>query len=101
MLTEEHSTILGGSKNTVNGAYSTILGGSGNAIAAAYSYAAVFGNGISAQASNTFHVECMNAVGTPGPGGVFPPGTMYWDTIANVMAAPSSGPGACCVLVIA
>jgi hypothetical protein len=69
----------GGRANTISNAYSSILGGSGNTVTHAYS--AAFGNGVSSLANNTFHVECLNAVNTPGPY-AFPPalpgGTVYW-----------------------
>ena len=60
-------------------AYLAIIGGLGNTIGAAYQYAGVFGCNISAVASCTFHVHCVNACSTPiYPGaGSFPPGTVF------------------------
>jgi hypothetical protein len=80
------SFIGGGRANTVNGTYSSILGGSGNTVGAAYSYAGIFGQNLNAVSSNTFHVECLNAVNTPGPGCPFgaPPGTIFWDNVVGM-----------------
>jgi len=59
-----YSSVLGGTFNTVSGDYSSILGGSGNSDGG-FNYAGVFGQGVTAVAPNTFHVECLNAVNTP------------------------------------
>jgi hypothetical protein len=59
------SSILGGFNNYVASDYSVILGGSGNKIPAGLPYSGVFGQNVSALASNMFHVECLNACGTP------------------------------------
>jgi hypothetical protein len=69
-----------GQGNTVCGNYSAILGGSGNTVSGAYTYAAVFGHGITAVASNTLHVSCLNAAGTPTSGSILPAGTIYYST---------------------
>jgi len=83
------SSVVGGANNLVAGAYSAILGGSGNTVSAAYEYAGIFGCNITTQISNALHLEnlwlnptayCHN----PGVAiGVFPPGTVYVDTLAN------------------
>ena len=73
-----YSSILCGGCNTVCAVYSSILGGSGNSVAAAYPYSGIFGQNVAAQASNTFHVECLNAINTPCyTGTAFPPGTIF------------------------
>jgi hypothetical protein len=53
-------------------------GYAGNSIRAAYTYAAVFGAGIAAVASDTLHVSCLNAINTPlSPIGA-PSGTIFY-----------------------
>ena len=55
-----------------------------------FNYAGVFGQGIIAQAANTFHVECLDAVNTPSVySEAWPIGTIF------MSATP---PGATCVL---
>jgi hypothetical protein len=72
------SVIAGGRCNTVSGTYSAILGGFGNNDAG-FNAAGIFGQNVTAVASNTFHVECLNAVNTPPvTGGPFPSGTYAW-----------------------
>ena len=94
-----HGFIGGGAYNTIaaGATYSSILGGSGNTIGAGYQWAGVFGQNVAAQASNTFHVECLNAINTPpGPPGFgTPPGTMYYQT--GVLPGPLA---ACKVLML-
>jgi len=72
-----YSSVLGGMSNSASGAYSSILGGSGNSDGG-FNYAGVFGQGITAVAPNTFHVECLNAINTPIYTGLgYLPGTIF------------------------
>jgi hypothetical protein len=70
------SVIAGGRCNTVSGTYSAILGGFGNNDAG-FNAAGIFGQNVTAVASNTFHVECLNAVNTPLPSAGHPSGTIF------------------------
>jgi hypothetical protein len=70
----------GGRANTISNAYSSILGGSGNTVS--HSHAAAFGSGVSSVATNTFHVECLNACATPLLGFALP-----W-TLSYLIATP-------------
>lgn len=75
----QHSLIAGGLGNTINAHCAAILGGSNNTVN--HDHAAVFGNGLTTSASNTLHVECINAINTPlafVP--ALPPGTIFADT---------------------
>ena len=65
LVDTHYAGVFSGCNNTVSGRYSSILGGACNTVSAAYSYAGVFGCNVSAVASNTFHVECLNACATP------------------------------------
>lgn len=57
--------------------YAAILGVQNNVVN--HDWAAVFGNAITSVATNTLHVECLNAVNTPiGTAGPFPPGTIFY-----------------------
>ena len=58
-----------------------VIGGSGNTVN--HDYAGIFGNGLTSAASNTFHINCLNAINTPNaPLGVgVPLGTIYWDAV--------------------
>ncbi len=81
--TGQFSFIANGQGNTAAGTHSSILGGTGNTIGAGFSYAAVFGNGVTAVASNTMHIECLNMNAlyrgtTPPTGAAF--GTVWVDT---------------------
>jgi hypothetical protein len=71
------STIVGGRNNTVSAAYSSILGGRNNVVQPTHTDSAVFGNGIISQAPDTFHVSCLNAVGTPLPAATLPAGSIF------------------------
>ena len=71
------SAVFGGFCNTVNAPHSTIIGGSYNTVLAAHSYASVFGNTLTSASADTFHVSCLNAINTPGPGG-WPLGTIFF-----------------------
>ena len=86
---QSNSFIAGGAYNTISSPYSSILGGSGNTIGVGFQYAGVFGQNVNAVASNTFHVECLNAVNTPisTVASSFPIGTIF------VCNAPYSGTG--------
>jgi hypothetical protein len=80
------SFIANGSNNSVTGNYSAILGGSGNSDGG-YSYAAVFGQGITAVANNTFHVQCLNVINAP-LFGAWPSGTLaYVNATPGMIAA--------------
>ena len=75
----QHSFIAGGLGNTINAHCAAILGGSNNTVN--HDHAAVFGNGLTTAASNTLHVECINAVNTPiGFFAGLPVGTIFADT---------------------
>ena len=82
-----HTGILGGINNCIAGSCSAILGGSGN-FDNGLNYAGIFGfniNNPAAMAANTFHVNCLNACDTPGPGGTYPSGSIYWNYIGNIL----------------
>ena len=81
------SAILGGNNNTVSSAYSAILGGSGNTIGATFPYAGVFGCNINAVASNTFHVNCLNACDTPACAAGLPHGTYSYYAVTGAFPA--------------
>ena len=70
-----YSSIVGGSNNTASRYYS-VIGGSGNNDAGFT--ATIFGQGITAVANNTLHVNCLNAAGTPGAIGGLPVGTVFY-----------------------
>jgi len=81
----DFSSILNGQTNTINAnsPFSAILGGNNNVIPAGCSNAGIFGQGITAVASDTFHVNCLNANSIPGPyAGItfLPTGTVYYGT---------------------
>ena len=86
-----HSSIFSGNGNTVAGSCSSILGGSGNSDGG-FNYVGIFGQGITANAGNTFFVEGLNACSIPhiigGVGAL--PGQIYWD----VPPAPDANPKA-------
>jgi hypothetical protein len=82
--------------NTVSGSYSSVLGGSGNTVSAAYSYAGVFGQNVSAVASNTFHVECLNACATPLYNPIYPIGTLSYFPAPGGLGFPA---GSCIVMI--
>jgi len=63
--------------NTVSANYSSMVGGCGNSDAG-FNFAGVFGQGITAVANNTLHVNCLNAAGTPGAIGGLPVGTVFY-----------------------
>jgi len=89
----QHSFIGGGISNVINASCGAILGGQNNTVN--HAYAAVFGNGISSAAADTFHVSCLNAVNTPNSGlGPFPAGTISYTP------TPILPPGAVGFLVI-
>ena len=77
-LAKIHSFIGSGCNNIVEGSFSSVLTGC-RSCDNGFDYAGVFGCAVVAQAANTFHVECLNAVNTPtyvaGPG--FPSGTIF------------------------
>lgn len=78
--------IGGGNGNTVNAPCAAILGGQGNTVN--HAYAGVFGNGVTSQAPDTFHVSCLNAVNTPNVAiGPFAPGTVFWKAGNTLTAA--------------
>ena len=88
------SVIAGGTNNVVSGSCSAVLGGSGNSVT--HSYAAVFGNALASCAADTFHVSCLNAVNTPGPGGAgLPAGTIFYDNVT----IPGYGPAKLLMIV--
>jgi hypothetical protein len=77
--------------NSVSGTYSAILGGSGNSDGG-FSYAGVFGQGITAVAANTFHIECLYMKPGVYPcyygiaiSGTYPLGTVYADTCSGYL----------------
>jgi len=70
-----YSSIVGGSNNTASRYYS-VIGGSGNNDAGFT--ATIFGQGITAVANNTLHVNCLNAAATPiSTLAPFPVGTIF------------------------
>ena len=86
-ISGSYSSILGGEYNTVLGNYSAILGGSGNTVPVGCNFVGIFGNSITAVADNTFHVNCLNACGSPSGPGLLPPGTLYYIPTTACMAA--------------
>ena len=74
-----YGVIGGGFGYTISAGYSmsAILGGCGNNDCG-FNYSAVFGCNVCARATNTFHVECVNAIHTPCYTGTpFPSGTIF------------------------
>ena len=82
---EVKSFIGSGLNNTLSGNYNAILGGQGNTIGGGFDHVGIFGKNITNVCSNTFHVNCLNACDTPGPGapGGALPGTVYWNTVGS------------------
>jgi hypothetical protein len=81
------SVITGGRCNTVSGTYSAILGGFGNNDAG-FNAAGIFGQNVTAVASNSFHVECLNAVNTPClTSGGLPAGSIGFITCGTAIPA--------------
>lgn len=72
-----------------------ILGGQNNVVN--HDYAAVFGNGLSSAAADTFHVSCINAINTPSfVSGGFPAGTLQYILAPAILGFPL---GTCMVLI--
>ena len=69
------SFIAGGTNNNVFASCTAILGGANNSDGG-FPFSAVFGNGLTSVAADTFHVSCLNAVNTPLFGGAYPSGTI-------------------------
>jgi len=64
---------------------SAVLGGFNNKVN--HPFAAIFGNGLTTVAPNTFHVECLNALNTP-LGSSWPVGTIYYELGATLGYGP-------------
>jgi hypothetical protein len=75
----------GGSQKNISGSFSAILGGSGNNDGG-FAYSGIFGQGVTAVAANTFHVERIYANGIPNVGGAGPTGTFAWKA-GNLISA--------------
>jgi hypothetical protein len=72
-----YSSIAGGGGNDVSGLYSSVLGGACNIVPSTHNFAGIFGCNVTAVASCTFHVNCLNACSTP-PTGSYPIGTIFY-----------------------
>jgi hypothetical protein len=93
--TQTYSVLNGGRANVVCTEFSAVLGGCNNSLTGTCDLSAVFGNGLSAVAADTFHVSCLNVVNTPTLTSLTCSGAMYLAT-----GVPIAGYGLCKFLFI-